>query len=99
MDISRVLDSSLSVECPHCRHTEVDDFEVVELDSLQAMRCAECGADFHVAVMECPSCGAECLFTWTHEPAAAAIDHLTCPECKRSYVEHEAPPFGTGLVA
>jgi transcription elongation factor Elf1 len=95
-----LLDSSvLSVTCPHCGHAETDDYEVLESDSLHRMHCAECEDHFHFAVMECISCGAECLFTWMQEPARAAIDDLVCPECKRSYVEHEVPSIGAGLFA
>lgn len=99
MDNSRPMESSLSIACPHCGHAEVDEFEVVEPDCLQAMHCAECGADFHLAVMECPSCGVECVFTWAHEPSAAVIDHLSCPACTRGYAHHEAPSLGTQLHA
>lgn len=101
MDVSRLVDlpSPLSIECPHCGHADVDDLELVEPGRLQAIHCAECGADFHCAVMECHSCGAECLFCWATEPDAAAIDHLTCPACARSYVEHEAPSFPRHLHA
>ena len=100
MDNRRVLDSaSLSVVCPHCGHTDIDDFEVIEPDGVQRMRCAECGAHFHFSVMGCGFCGAECLFSWARQPAGDVIDKLACLACERSYVEHEESSATSDLSA
>ena len=96
----QLLDSSsLSIQCPHCGQSEVDDYEVIDSDRIHAIRCAECSASFHCAVMECLACGAECVFTWIEEPSSALTDHLTCPACGRRYVEHEAPCLGSRVHA
>ena len=61
MDENDLLDlsSALGFECPHCGHVQVDEFEVIKPDSVQAMRCFCCAADFHFAVLECGTCGEE----------------------------------------
>ena len=101
MDNSRLLldSSSLSIQCPHCGHEEVDDYEVIDSDRIHAIHCAECSASFHCAVMECLTCGAECVFTSTREPSPALTNQLTCPACGRSYVEHEVPSIGSHVHA
>jgi transcription elongation factor Elf1 len=99
MDIRRLSASSpLSIECPHCKHAEDDDFEVVEQDALHVMRCVACEGDFHFAVMECRMCGAEDLFIWAHRPATDAVDAMACPACGWNYVEDEAPSAKAGFA-
>ena len=100
MDIRHLSASSpLSIECPHCKHAEDDDFEVIEQNALHSMHCVACVGDFHFAVMECRMCGAENLFTWARRPAADAVDNMACPACGRSYVEDEAPSAKSEFAA
>jgi transcription elongation factor Elf1 len=99
MDINRLLDSSpLSIECPHCSHTEEDNFEVLQQSRIESIHCAHCGAQFQVAAMECLACGEEWLFEWTSEPSIKVIARLSCGSCGRSYNNHEEPAAATLLA-
>ena len=90
MDITRSVDSfPLIVECPHCANAEDDEYELLDRDRLQALRCSACGREFHMAVMECAVCAAECFFSWTHRPGPDRFDHLICGRCQRPYQDHE----------
>ena len=91
MDITRPLASPpLSVECPHCAHVEDDDFELLDGDRRQALRCSACGREFHMAAMECRVCATEHVFSWTHRPPPDRFDHLLCETCQQPYQDHEA---------
>lgn len=90
MDIVRPSASEvLVIECPRCRHTEDDDYEVTPENALQSMRCVGCGVHFYFAVMDCAACGAEHFFGWEDEPGAETVQRLTCSACNRPYVEDE----------
>ena len=90
MDIIRPLASPpLSVECPHCAQVEDDDFELLDGDRLQALRCSACGREFHMAAMECRVCATEYVFSWTHRPPPDRFDHLVCERCQQPYQDHE----------
>jgi len=91
MDLMRLVDSSLSVECPHCGHSVTDDYEVIENDVQHAMHCTACGRGFQCAVRMCPACGAESLFTWEHFPSDTTVGSLACLACSRLYIDDEAP--------
>jgi len=99
MSISHPVDSSLSVECPHCGHAEADDFEALDDNQLLDLRCSHCGQSFHIAVMECPVCAAECLFSWSQRPTAEALKHLTCETCYAPYRNQDADPPSPRLRA
>jgi transcription elongation factor Elf1 len=95
MDLTRLVDSSLSVECPHCGHTELDDYEVIEIDIQHDMHCIACGRDFQCTLRMCRACGAESLFSWTHRTSDTAVGSLICLACSGTYTEDEAPPVST----
>ena len=83
---TRVLDSApLSIQCRQCGGSEIDDYEVVEANSMQTMRCATCGTLMHFAVMECSACGAETLFPWSGEQFPEEHRSLVCGACERHY--------------
>ena len=71
--------------CPFCEHAHVDDFEVLEPNVLNEMRCERCRKVFAFAIMECDRCANEQAFSWATRPAEAALALLTCPHCMRSF--------------
>lgn len=79
--------SSSPIICPHCEYEEVDDFEVFDPGVPHSMRCDGCRRDFHFALMECSSCGAESSFPWAHLPSELELSGLACKRCGRSYAE------------
>lgn len=90
MDICRpVMSSALELACPHCDHVDEDPFECIEDNCLQPLHCVECGQTGHFAVMECPDCAAEHLFTWQSRPAPEDFLILQCGRCNRRYQDHE----------
>jgi hypothetical protein len=90
MDTRRVGDTSpLQVACPHCGHAEPDDYECLDGDCLQAIRCAHCASTFHVAVMTCEACANETLYTWTQRPTSQQFAALGCDSCDLPYPHHE----------
>ena len=91
---SRLLDSSpLSIQCRRCGVAQSDDYEVVESNSVQFMRCAGCGTVTHFAVMECPSCGAETLFASANQLASEELRNLICAACERHYFDEAVSTF------
>jgi hypothetical protein len=88
MDVGQLLDSSpLSIQCRQCGLAETDDYESVEENRIQSMRCAGCGTVTHFAVIECPGCGAETLLVLAGletEPA------FICAACERHHVDEAA---------
>jgi DNA-directed RNA polymerase subunit RPC12/RpoP len=88
---SRMLDSSpLSIQCRRCGVAEKDDYEVVETNTIQSMRCASCGSAILFAVLECSVCGAETFFPWASQPASEDLRDLTCGACERRYFDGDA---------
>lgn len=95
MPSSFLLDSStLAIQCPHCGHTEFDDYELMLPDCIEQMRCSRCGGVFHFAVLECRRCASESVFHWLHRPADEAVAHLTCHACGHSHAQDEATEPG-----
>ena len=71
----------VSFSCPHCGHANADDFELVDPDQVQAVRCDGCGRDFHAVLMECPRCAADSTYQWTQAPGEQALSGLACRQC------------------
>ena len=90
---SRLLDSSpLSIQCRQCGLGESDDYEVVEVNKIQSMRCTGCGTVMHFAVIECSGCGAETLVSLSSPQASEELRSCVCAACERHYVDE---PSGT----
>lgn len=84
----RLVDSSpLSVQCPRCGLAEVDDYEVVEANCIQSMHCTGCGTVIRFAVIECPRCGEETLYTLSSEAAAQDLCNPVCAACEQRHVD------------
>jgi hypothetical protein len=77
---------ALTVECPHCRTIDLDDFEVLSVDSVTRWRCSGCDHEFSAVAVDCESC-------WS-PPYAHVLDrdevlpkwpwsHLSCRCCGR----------------
>jgi hypothetical protein len=82
----RIVDSSpLSIQCGSCGLAEVDDYEVLEANSIHSMRCAGCGAVIRFALIECLACGEETLFPLASEPAPEELRILMCAACEQPY--------------
>jgi uncharacterized OB-fold protein len=77
--------SDLILTCPHCTYEHEDMFEVLDTDSLDAMRCEGCKEIFTFALMECHRCANEQAFSWRHPPLATALDQLTCEACGNTF--------------
>jgi transcription elongation factor Elf1 len=82
----RLVDSSpLSVQCRSCGLAQIDDYELMDANSIQSMRCADCGTVTHFAVFECPACGGETLFTSASLPASEELRNLICDACEQRH--------------
>lgn len=76
---------ALKIPCPHCDHASEDEFEVLEPDSIEAMRCEHCDKQFWFSIMECHRCAHEQVFTWAHQPPPEALAMLTCEACQATF--------------
>jgi transcription elongation factor Elf1 len=81
---------SLKLSGPHCEAEHADQFEVLDPDKLDRMRCDACEKTFSFAIMECHRCAHEQVFTWAHEPAPTVLDMLTCEQCGSTFRFHDA---------
>jgi len=89
-----LLDSSpLSIQCRLCGLAETDDYESLEENSIQSMRCAGCGTVTHFAVIECQACGAETLFLLASTEAPEVLRNATCAACERHHVDEAVGTF------
>jgi transcription elongation factor Elf1 len=89
VESTRVCDAGpLQVACPRCGHAADDDFEVVDQNRGEAMRCSSCDLRFHFLVKECERCGDETVFRWILEPTATTLDALACASCTLMYRNH-----------
>jgi transcription elongation factor Elf1 len=86
----QVIVSVLKIFCPHCNHASEDSFEVLDPDTIDAMRCEHCEKQFWFAIMECHACGHEQVFTWMHQASAAALSMLTCEACGTTFRRDDA---------
>jgi hypothetical protein len=82
---------AVSIRCPHCGWAEPDDLEAALAYGRQTLFCGHCSQRFGVSLMECQSCGAECLFSWKLLTAIDAAERLACFSCGRRYVDDEVP--------
>jgi uncharacterized Zn finger protein len=88
---SRLPDCTpLSIQCRQCGVAESDDYEVVEANSIQSVRCAGCGTVVRLSVIECSVCGAETLVAWANQPTTENLGSLTCATCARRDVDEAA---------
>jgi hypothetical protein len=79
------MESALVLFCPYCTHESFDDFDVLDPDVLDKMRCESCKKEFSFALMECHRCAHEQTFSWKKEPPATALDLLTCSSCDSTF--------------
>jgi len=73
----------LTLVCPFCRREHTDDFECLDDDRADTIRCenADCNKRFAYLVRECLACGEESVFTWEGMPTAEALAALFCEHC------------------
>jgi transcription elongation factor Elf1 len=76
---------ALQTACPHCGRAEEDAWEVLRSDCVETVRCAQCGAHFYLALMDCPACAHETPFQWRNRPANNTLPQLICEHCAGSY--------------
>jgi transcription elongation factor Elf1 len=82
---SKVTVPTLKIVCPHCDHASEDGFEVLDLDTIDAMLCEHCGRQFWFFIMECHRCAHEQVLTWAHQPPPEALAMLTCEACQATF--------------
>ena len=73
----------LALTCPFCRYEHTDDFECLDDDRADTIRCEnpDCNKRFAYLVRECLACGEESVFTWEGMPTAEALAALFCEHC------------------
>jgi len=69
--------------CPHCaQHVELDEFEMLEIDTLHDdFHCARCGETFAAYINDCMHCAAEQTFVWKAVPTEAELAAVACDSC------------------
>ena len=67
--------------CPHCGNEAPDIWETLPNNEIVEMRCSSCERPYSIYLMECYSCEAEQMFSWTHTPPANALGQLVCEVC------------------
>ena len=80
--LSEIL-NVLTLVCPSCRHDHTDDFECLDSERADTIRCEnpDCNKEFAFLVRECLACGEESVFTWEGMPTAEALAALFCEHC------------------
>ena len=73
----------LTLVCPFCQHEHADDFECLDNERADTIRCEnpDCNKEFAFLVRECLACGEESVFTWEGMPTAEALAALFCEHC------------------
>ena len=73
----------LTLVCPSCRHEHADEFECLDSERADTIRCEnpDCNKEFAFLVRECLACGEESVFTWEGMPTAEALAALFCEHC------------------
>ena len=73
----------LTLACPFCRHEHTDDFECLDSERADTIRCEnpDCNKRFAYLVRECLACGEENVFTWEGMLTAEALAALFCEHC------------------
>ena len=73
----------LTLVCPFCRREHADDFECLDSERADMIRCenCDCNKEFAFLVRECLACGEESAFTWEGMPTPAALAALFCEHC------------------
>ncbi len=94
MDIASTLTyMPLAVVCPHCGHSDEDDYELITDGCVHDMRCGDgCGARFQMAVMECKRCAEESVFSWKSAPSTELLARLACLNCGQAYMDDQTKP-------
>lgn len=75
----------LKIECPHCKHEHLDDFEVLEVNRLSDMTCHACRKMFSFVIHDCDSCGSEQVRAWPTRPSPEGFEALSCEACGKLY--------------
>jgi hypothetical protein len=84
------VDGDLQVTCPHCNAVESDDWEVLESNRPQQLRCDHCGHAFSLLIRECALCSQETVHTWRQaQPTHSPCDCTTCSLCMMLLRSHE----------
>lgn len=78
----------LQFACPHCGDAKADDWELLDANRVQTIRCNRCGEHFHLAVMECLPCAHETVFRWGIRPAGSTLAGLRCEGCGRPFASN-----------
>jgi transcription elongation factor Elf1 len=73
----------LALQCPHCGHEYLDDYECLDSAKVGGIRCeaSGCRQQFSFLIRECPDCGEESVFTWKAMPAPDTFALLSCNHC------------------
>ena len=79
----------LALQCPYCGHEHTDDFECLDSDRPETLRCENphCNEHFAFLIRECPGCGEESVFTWKTMPASKALIGFFCQHCGAPFGE------------
>lgn len=57
----------MEIVCPHCKHADVDDWEMLDVGMNGPMTCEACSQVFQMLVWECEGCEDEVASTWIGE--------------------------------
>lgn len=73
----------LTLRCPYCGHEHADDYELLDHERADMLRCEspQCQRRFAFLVQECPECEEESVFTWKSMPAPEILALLSCNQC------------------
>ena len=73
----------LTLVCPFCKHEHMDEFECLDSERADTIRCEnpDCNKEFAFLVRDCFACGEESVFAWEGMPTAEALAALFCEHC------------------
>ena len=72
--------SVLCIKCPHCAHTERDDFEVLDERVIHECKCESCQSVYWAFFASC-DCGQDTVVTWGQGASFGGPLSLVCKEC------------------
>ena len=82
----------LCLKCPHCGHTEHDDFEVLEERVIHQCKCESCLSVYWAFFVSC-DCGHDTVKTWGQETSSRDPLSITCEKCCRNLMPEQEQDF------
>jgi hypothetical protein len=73
----------VQLKCPFCAAIEDDDFECLDVQTIDKRRCDTCNKPYHYLIYECRHCAHETVVTWAQPVSPTTLGLVTCESCGR----------------